>query len=204
MVIGKDFWEKEHKGNTGWLTGTSFESLLKQFLLNLSDIQGKKVLEIGVGRGHCTESFKEFASELYCCDISETALDKVRPLAKEVYQTINISQVPAVDLAISHLVFVHCTDDEILRIINGVNLTENGRFMFQVSGLKNGILTDKAKTTLVDDGSHFFRSIEETKNIIACSNKQFVSVVGPNDILHAGWFDHQWYYVTVQNKILKD
>ena len=122
-------------------------------------------------------------------------------MAKEVYQTTNISQAPTVDLAISHLVFVHCTDDEMLRIINGVNLTENGRFMFQVSGLKNGILTDQAKTTLVDDGSHFFRSIEETKNIISQSNKEFVSIIGPNDILHAGWFDHEWYYITVQNKI---
>ena len=40
MAIGKDFWETEHRGNTGWLTGTSFESLLKQFALALSDIQG--------------------------------------------------------------------------------------------------------------------------------------------------------------------
>jgi len=201
MAIGKDFWETEHRGNTGWLTGTSFESLLQQFALALSNIQGKKVLEIGVGRGHCTESFKEFAGELYCCDISEGALDKVRSMAKEVYQTADISQAPQVDLAISHLVFVHCTDDEMLRIINDINLTEGGRFMFQVSGLKDSILTDQAKTTLVDDGSHFFRSIEETKDIINRSNKEFVSIVGPNDILHAGWFDHEWYYITVQNKI---
>ena len=201
MAIGKDFWETEHIGNTGWLTGTSFESLLQQFALTLSDIQGKKVLEIGVGRGHCTESFKEFAGELYCCDISEGALDKVRSMAKEVYQTADISQAPQVDLAISHLVFVHCTDDEMLRLINDINLNEGGRFMFQVSGLKDGILTDQAKTTLVDDGSHFFRSIEETKDIINRSNKEFVSIVGPNDILHAGWFDHEWYYITVQNKI---
>ena len=201
MAIGKDFWETEHRGNTGWLTGTSFESLLQQFALALSNIQGKKVLEIGVGRGHCTESFKEFAGELYCCDISEGALDKVRSMAKEVYQTADISQAPQVDLAISHLVFVHCTDDEMLRIINDINLTEGGRFMFQVSGLKDSILTDQAKTTLVDDGSHFFRSIEETKDIINRSNKEFVSIVGPNDILYAGWFDHEWYYITVQNKI---
>ena len=201
MAIGKDFWETEHIGNTGWLTGTSFESLLQEFALALSDIQGKKVLEIGVGRGHCTESFKEFAGELYCCDISEGALDKVRSMAKEVYQTADIVQAPQVDLAIAHLVFVHCTDDEMLRLINDINLNEGGRFMFQVSGLKDGILTDQAKTTLVDDGSHFFRSIEETKDIINRSNKEFVSIVGPNDILHAGWFDHEWYYITVQNKI---
>lgn len=201
MAIGKDFWEKEHKGNTGWLTGTSFDSLLKQFKLSLDDIQNRRVLEIGVGRGHCSESFAHLASELYCCDISETGLEKVKKWAKQVFQTQDIASTPPVDLAISHLVLVHCTDNEMLRIINGVNLAPGGRFMFQVSGLKDGVLTDKAQKILVDDGSHFFRSVDETLAIIDRSNKQFVSLIGPDNILHAGWFDHQWYYVTVENKI---
>ena len=201
MAISKDFWEGHHQGNSGWLTGTSFDSLLKQFSLTVLDIQGKRVLEIGVGRGHCTESFKNFASELYCCDISETGLAKIKEWATQVFQTTDINLIPPVDLAISHLVFVHCTDDEMLRIINGVTLAEGGRFIFQVSGLKDGILTDQAKEKLVDDGSHFFRSVEETKAIINRSNKQFVSVIGPNSINHEGWFDHEWYYITVENKI---
>lgn len=201
MAIGKDFWEGHHKRNTGWLTGTSFTDLLKRFSLTLNDIQNKKVLEIGVGRGHCTESFSNFASELYCCDISETGLEKVKKWAKQVYQTSDINSIPPVDLAVSHLVFVHCTDDEILRIINGVNLAEGGRFIFQCSGLKNGILTDKAKEILVNDGSHFFRSPKEVEDIVSRSNKKIVKISEPTDILHAGWFDHEWYYVTVQNKI---
>ena len=201
MAIGKDFWEGHHQGNSGWLTGTSFDSLLRQFSLTLDDIKNKRVLEIGVGRGHCTESFGTFASELYCCDISEKGLEKVKKWAKQVFQTQDINSIPPVDLAISQLVFVHCTDEEMLRIINGVNLAEGGRFVFQVSGLKDGILTDRAKKELVDDGSHFFRSIEETQAIIDRSNKHFVSLIGPNDINHAGWFEHRWYYVTVENKM---
>jgi len=201
MAIGKDFWEGQHKANSGWITGTEFEHLLKQFELTTGDIQDKKVLEVGTGRGFCSREFSKYSSELYCCDISNAALDKVKNFARQTYQTADIAQAPQVDLAIAHLVFVHCTDDEMLRLINDINLNEGGRFMFQVSGLKNGILTDQAKTTLVDDGSHFFRSIEETKNIISQSNKEFVSIIGPNDILHAGWFDHEWYYITVQNKI---
>ena len=199
--IGKDFWEEEHRGNTGWLTGTHFDALLRQFGLALADVENKRVLEIGVGRGHCSESFGNFASEFYCCDISETGLDRVRKWAKQVFQTQDVNRAPPVDLAISHLVFVHCTDDEMLRLINEVNLAPSGRFMFQVSGLKDGVLTDRAKEILVDDGSHFFRSVDETRAIIDRSNKQFVSLIGPNDILHAGWFEHQWYYVTVENKI---
>jgi SAM-dependent methyltransferase len=199
--IDKDFWEIEHKKDSGWLTGTDFDDLCKQFGLSTEDFQGRRILEIGVGKGTCTESFSELASELYCCDISKTGLDKVKKWAKQVFETTDVNEIPPVDLAISHLVFVHCTDDEILRIINGVNLAPGGKFMFQVSGLIDGVLTDQAKVKLVDDGSHFFRSIEETQAIIDRSNKQFVSVIGPNKINHAGWFDHEWYYVTVQNKM---
>jgi predicted TPR repeat methyltransferase len=201
MSIGKDFWEKQHKANSGWITGTEFEGLLNQFNLNLDNIKDKRVLEIGTGRGFCAQELSKYASELYCCDISESALDKVKTFATHTYQTADIAQVPAVDLAIAHLVLVHCTDDEMLRIIDGVNLVPGGCFIFQVSGLKDNILTDRAKTTLVDDGSHFFRSVEETQAIIDRSNKQFVTIIGPNDINHAGWFDHQWYYITVKNKI---
>jgi predicted TPR repeat methyltransferase len=200
-AIGKDFWEAEHNANSGWITGTGFESLLKQFGLTADNIKDKKVLEVGTGRGFCSQEFSKHSSELYCCDISESALEKVKTFAKQTYQTVDITQTPSVDLAIAHLVFVHCTNDEMLRLINGVNLSENGQFMFQVSGLINGVLTDQAKEKLVDDGSHFFRSVDETKDIIARSNKQFVSIIGPNDINHAGWFNHQWYYVTVKNKI---
>ena len=201
MAIGKDFWETKHRANSGWITGTEFENLLKQFELTPGNIQDKKLLEIGTGRGFCSREFSKYSSELYCCDISDDALNKVKNFAKQTYRTANITQAPLVDLAVAHLVFVHCTDDEMLRIINGVNLTTDGQFMFQCSGLKNGILTDKIKEKFVDDGSHFFRSVEETKEIIARSNKEFVSMIGPNDILHEGWFEHEWYYITVQNKI---
>jgi hypothetical protein len=59
----------------------------------------------------------------------------------------------------------------------------------------------KQKKLLLMMAVIFFRSVNETKNIIDRSNKQFVSVIGPNDINHAGWFDHEWYYVAVQNKM---
>ena len=201
MAISKDFWEKHHAEDSGWLTGTGFDELLNRFGLERNDIVGKRVLEIGVGKATCSKGLAELASDLYCCDISETALTKVKDLARQTYQTADIAQVPPVDLAISHLVLVHCTDDEMLRIINGVNLADQGRFMFQVSGLTDGVLTQLAQERLVDDGSHFFRSIDETKAIIDRSNKQFVSVIKTENINHAGWFHHQWYYVIVQNKI---
>jgi SAM-dependent methyltransferase len=202
MAIGKDFWEQHHRDDSGWLTGTGFENLLTAFGLVEHDIAGKQVLEIGVGKATCSTGLARLASDLYCCDISETALSKVKDLARQTYLSPDIIHIPPVDLAVSHLVFVHCSDDEMLRIINGVNLAEGGRFIFQISGLKDNILTEKVQQELVNDGSHFFRGVEQTKDIIACSNKQLVSVTDPvpgNPF--ADWLDHEWYYVTVQNKI---
>lgn len=201
MAIGKDFWEKHHEENTGWLTGTHFEDFLRQFALTLDDVKGKRVLEIGVGRGHCTESLGTFASELYCCDISEAGLENVKKYAKQVFQTQDVNSIPPVDLAVSHLVFVHCTDDEMLRIINGVNLVDGGRFIFSFSSVIDGIISDRVQEILIDDGSHFFRSPDEVKDLIARSNKELVKISEPNRILHASWFEHDWYYVTVQNKM---
>jgi len=133
VTIGQDFWEEKHKEDSAWLTGTNFDQFLQKFRLRLEDIQNRRILEIGVGHGHCTASLGNFASELYCCDISEAGLEKVKKHANQVYQTLNIGSAPPVDLAVCHLVFVHCTDEEMLRIINGVNLAEGGRFIFQCS-----------------------------------------------------------------------
>lgn len=199
IPINKEFWEQKHNEHSPWLTGTDFHSLLRQFNLTQDNFKNKKVLEIGTGHGICSRAISSIAGELYCCDISKSALTKVKDFAQQTFLTTDIAQIPAVDLAICHLVFVHCTDQEMLRIINEVTLAQGGRFMFHCSGLKNNVLTDMAKTRLVDDGSHFFRSIDATKDIIAQSNKKLVTVSDPVDILHAGWFDHQWYYVTVEN-----
>lgn len=202
MAVGKDFWEQHHTDNSGWLTGTGFRDLLNAFGLTDADITGKRVLEIGIGKATCSPGLASLANELYCCDISEKALSKVKDIACQTYLTTDIIQAPAVDLAISHLVLLHCTDDEMLRIINAVNLTEFGRFIFQISGLKDNVLTEQVQQELVNDGSHFFRSVERTKDIIARSNKQLVSVTDPVPGVHfANWLDHEWYYVTVQNKI---
>ena len=61
MAIGKDFWEDHHREDSGWLTGTRFDDLLRQFGLTNEEIQGKRILEIGVGKGFCTESFYKLA-----------------------------------------------------------------------------------------------------------------------------------------------
>jgi hypothetical protein len=97
---------------------------------------------------------------------------------------------------------VHCTDQEVERIINDVNLTDDGVFTFQVSGLKDNIITERVQAQLIDNGSHFFRGVDVTKAIVARTNKEIISITTPvyGGDYFGNWLQHEWYYVQVKNK----
>jgi predicted TPR repeat methyltransferase len=201
--VDKSFWETQHTANNPtWLTGTTLNLLLTKHGLTTDFLRDKKILEIGVGLGHCTREFQQYAKELYGSDISQAALDRVADFVTAGFLSNNLSQAPAVDLAFSHLVFVHCTDQEVERIINDVNLTDDGVFTFQVSGLKDNIITERVQAQLIDNGSHFFRGVDVTKAIIARTNKEIISITTPvyGGDYFGNWVQHEWYYVQVKNK----
>lgn len=201
--IDQTFWEHQHsKHDATWLTGTPLSLMLSKHGLTGDFLKNKKILEIGVGLGSCSKEFKNYTDTLYCADISQTALDRVSGVATAGFLTGNLSQAPAVDLAFSHLVFVHCTDQEVERIINDVNLTDDGIFTFQVSGLKDDIITERVKAQLIDNGSHFFRGVAVTESIIAKTNKEVISITKPvyGGDYFGNWLQHEWYYVQVKNK----
>ena len=201
--INQIFWETQHsKNDTTWLTGTTLAPLLSRHNLTIDVLKNKKILEIGIGLGHCSQEFVHHTDTLYCADISQTALDRVQHLATQTFLTNDIAHAPAVDLAISHLVFVHCTDAETQRIINDVNLTDDGFFSFQVSGLKNDIITEQVQQRLIDNGSHFFRGVDVMKKIIENTNKEIISITDPvyGGDYFGNWLQHEWYYVRVKNK----
>lgn len=201
-AIDQTFWEQQHeRKDSHWLTGTGFDHLLQQYKIDTRFLKDKKVLEIGVGFGHCSREFKKHASEFYCADISQTGLVRVRPHCIQTFLTQDINQAPPVDLAICHLVMVHCTDEEIERIINDVNLTADGVFMFQVSSLASPITNSYLRENLIDNGSHFFREAITVKNIIERSNKKLVLITDP---ISPGSYhpdlNQQWFYVQVKNR----
>ena len=115
--IDKSFWETKHNSNEiWWISGTGFNTMMNQHKLAHDDFKNKKILEIGVGTGSMSAVLPKYSSEIYCCDISQSALDNVKQYATQVFLTENLKEIPLVDLAFSHLVFQHCTDEEILRI----------------------------------------------------------------------------------------
>ena len=172
--IDKTFWEDKHSDDDQWwLTGTKFDSLLRFHSLSEEDIKKKKILEIGVGLGTCTQALYESASELFCTDISEVALERVKSFSTAQYHTSNIKNIAPVDIAICHLVFQHCTDSEVERIINNVNLSETGVFSFQFAAIKDNIIHANIQK-LIDEGCLFFRSVESIKQIVEKQTKKFI------------------------------
>jgi hypothetical protein len=198
IPIDKNFWENKHADeDQWWLTGTRLDSLLGFHALSQDDIKNKKVLEIGVGLGTCTQTLYKLADELFCSDISEVALERVKPFSKSQYHTNNIKLIPLVDIAICHLVFQHCTDSEVTRIINDVNLTDVGIFSFQFAAIKDNIIHDNIKK-LINDGCLFFRSVESIKKIVEKTNKEIIYISDPK--WWGGKNQHEWYSIKVRNK----
>lgn len=113
------------------------------------------------------------------------------------YHTTDLKSIPPVDFAICHLVFQHCTDLEIKRIIDQVNLTDEGIFSFQFAALKDNIITDSIQES-INNGSHFFRSVETVKDLIGSTNKEIFYISEPK--WWGGKNKHEWYFIKVRNK----
>lgn len=196
-----EFWDEKHKKESHWLTGTPMDFLYYIFTLTTDDLIDKKILEIGVGTGSSINHMSSIASELYACDISQIGLDKIKDKVKQTFLTTELSQCPPVDIAIAHLVFVHCNDDEVLRILNDINLTETGAAYVQFSILEKEP-NHKVKKYLIDDGSHHFRTLDEIKALIEQSNKQIRHIEPPHN--PGSYMDYDlpqlWYYLVLENK----
>lgn len=198
IPIDKTFWEGKHSGDDQWwLTGTKLDNLLGFHSLSEEDLKKKKVLEIGVGLGTCTQGLHKLASELFCSDISEVALNRVKSFSSNQYHTNDIKLISAVDIAICHLVFQHCTDSEVERIINDVNLSEDGVFSFQFASIKNNIVHSNIQK-LINEGCLFFRSVETIKQIVEKTNKEICYISEPK--WWGGKNSHEWYFIKVRNK----
>ena len=151
----QDFWEDNHNKNDNyWLTGSLAEEIFNTH--ELKDVVNKKVLEIGIGLGYFTKELFLLNNQVYACDISQNALNRVRDFSK-TYLTQELKIVEPVDLAICHLVFQHCDDTEIERIINDVNLTQDGVFTFQFAYLRDDDPPNEIVTSFISDHSKRLR-----------------------------------------------
>jgi SAM-dependent methyltransferase len=197
MSLDQDFWNTRHESNDlTWITGNYLQKYYQWLGISENDLRDKTVLEIGVGMGYASAQIAQLCSSLYCADISTKALRRVSLIAKGCYQTMDIKSAPPVDLALCHLVLVHCDDDEFVRIINDVNLLPGGRLIVQISGPGPNGIPARANTEW-PSGSHFFRSADQIDNLVGRTNKQIVARLPSKGILHADWFPHVWHVISL-------
>lgn len=200
--LSSDFWEEKHKKNNKvWLTGTTPDALDKFYNLSDDNLTQKSVLEIGVGIGSCSQKLSARAKQFYAADISMTALEKVAKYTQGTFLTSELKTCPPVDMVICHLVLVHCDDTETLRIINDINLSQDGIAHLQFSELV-GAPSDRIRENLIDNGSHHFRNLDKIKQLITSSNKEILKISEPHR--PPGYLDYDlkqiWHFVTVRNR----
>jgi hypothetical protein len=196
--IDKSFWEKHHESKDHyWLTGSTLNDIMRFHSLTPDDLKNKKILEVGVGEGNLILELKEYSEQIICCDISESALEKVKPYALKTYLSPELNKIEPVDFALCHLVFQHCTNEEIERIIKDVNLNVDGVFSFQFAFLRKNDPPNKMVRNLIKSGSHHFRNLDEVEEMVSRSNKQIVSVSKPFEFYKPENFS--WLIVKVKN-----
>ena len=144
--------------------------IYKFYDISEADLKSRKILEIGVGVGVITKSLAALTQELYCADISDVALQNVSKFAKSVFLTRDINQTPGIDIALCHLVLVHCDDTEVRRLLSEINLSDSGKIYCQFSCLKTADAIEKASSTvknmLTQAGPHHFRDPAHVEKLI--------------------------------------
>ena len=200
MVSNAEVWDQRHLdvgSATNYVTDCSLDEVRKWHQLPI--ITNQKVLEIGIGYGKTVREFKACDNTVYACDISELAINRVKNDCDGVFLTENLSDIDPVDLAICHLTLQHNTEQEVHRIIDQVNLTENGVASFQFASL------NPTKTVLseliindINRSMLYFYSPQKFTSIVDTTDKEIIKFIGPY------WFgppfSFEWYICKIKNR----
>ena len=140
MILNKDMeklWDKVHRDNNTYMqTDSSLQHILCDLELIIKFVNSETILEIGVGTARCSNEIINLGKMLYCVDISELALSKVRPSAATYLNTeMDILPNDFFDLAISMCVSQHIDNDELERHLTYTikSLKEDGIFALQLN-----------------------------------------------------------------------
>lgn len=173
----EDFWDLNHQNkDLYWLTGTELREIESRHEIDFNFLKGKDFLEIGTGVGGLSYAIPDGINH-FCCDISEHALNKVSNNVKLKFLSSEIKKIPPVDVAVCHLVFQHCDNKEVFRIIEETNLKNSGfmsiQFAFLVDPSGVNILNE------IEQNNLFFRSLEKFQSIVDKTNKQIITTSPP-------------------------
>ncbi len=150
MKNPQEFWKYVHDNNYRKYLGLySPKRVLAYHKIEPKSLIGKRVMDFGVGDGSMANYLHDLKAEAVAVDIVKEALDKVEC---EQHLTNNLNDCLPVDVAICHLLFQHCENAEIRRILKGIQLNPNGYISFQVAELTkegNYYWNDRKKRTVI-------------------------------------------------------
>ena len=193
--LKKEQWDKNYENNK-FVTDEPVSNVFRYHQLPIPS--DKSVLYVGVGY---TNFIKELSqnNSVIGVDVSEKALQAVEPFCESTYFSKDLSKAKPVDLAVCNLVLQHNHEYEVRRIINDVNLKDDGMFSFQFASLNsNNLVMTKGTMDDINNSMLYFYSAEKMKALVEATNKKVVNVIGPI------WFDapynFNWYIFHVNNK----
>jgi len=164
----KEFWNRVHRKNQSlWITGSAPESVYN-FHSFPSEVEGKAIMEIGVGTGGSIKHLSK-KNDVYAIDICEEALGRVSDISTVAFtKDMRTLGDGFIDLALCHLVFQHCDDDMVEFIISNVMyaLREDGVFHFQFAHLPQEIALHKEIQWARDNGIMHFRTLAEMNELV--------------------------------------
>jgi Rps23 Pro-64 3,4-dihydroxylase Tpa1-like proline 4-hydroxylase/SAM-dependent methyltransferase len=190
------FWNNAHsKKLYYWINSSNSNDILNYHNFN-QNISDKLILDLGIGLGYLTEYLSK-NNKVISVDISDVALEKVKEFAYKTYNSSELSKIEPVDLAICNLVFQHCDDEEIERIIREIQLKDDGIFSFQFAFLRENEEPNDFVKELIKNKTHYFRSLEKIKEFVNKCGKKIVSISEPIHWRHTENFS--WLFVKISN-----
>lgn len=190
------FWNNAHSQELEyWINSSNSNDILNYHEIDIN-INGKIIMDIGIGLGYLTKYLSK-NNNVISVDISKVALEKVKECAYKTYHTSELLKIEPVDLAICNLVFQHCDDEEVERIIKEIQLKDDGIFSFQFAFLRENEEPNDFVKELIKNKTHYFRSLEKIINFVTTCGKKIVSISKP---IH--WCENEnfsWLFVKISN-----
>ena len=193
--IKKEQWNKFHKINK-YVTNSSINEIFGYHQLEIPT--NKLVLDIGVGRGDFIKNLSKY-NTMIGVDVSQDALEVVKPFCKDTCLSEKLNELEGVDLAMCHLVMQHNHEYEVTRIINDVNINHDGIFSFQFASLNpNKTILSELIMNDVNNSMLYFYSQKKMESIVGNTNKKLINVIGP--IWFAAPYNFEWFIFRVINR----
>lgn len=156
-------WDRWHLNHE--VESTSPEGLLE--LHRVSIPRGSRFLDIGVGVGWMALAAVQWGAIVDALDVSPVAGEQVRAIVRRFYLESELAALPTgeYDLALSHLVAQHMTDDQLRRQAAEVYraLRPGGIFSIQFAAAARG-----AADRILPNADHVGHMVRTPEEALAC------------------------------------